>query len=239
MKKRIKTKKNGPFIKKVPLTNVRTWKQSRTQAPVTLVIRALWVSQVQTLDGETACVLCGFRVRFFSFVLKPFSSRDHQVQKHGRNVSAKLVFTRVTIFQQMSIHPVHPLAISRDGRSVGRIGCGGNGCCCCCCCCCRNDLASEAAAAIRLRCTRPCLARWSDRENRLSHTSQPYGLTPECERQWRDSSSDREKRHAQPGHMQPYGFSPECLRMCTCDGGWGREKKSSKLEYNFFFLSLI
>lgn len=76
-----------------------------------------------------------------------------------------------------------------------------------------------AAAAIRLWWTRACLARWSDRENRLSHTSHPYGLTPECDRQCRDSSSDREKRQVQPGHMHPYGFSPECLLMWTC----GRE----------------
>lgn len=74
----------------------------------------------------------------------------------------------------------------------------------------------RSLAAIGLRWTRACLARWSDRENRLPHASQPYGLTPECERQCRDSSSDRENRHVQPGHMQPYGFSPECRRMCTC-----------------------
>lgn len=74
----------------------------------------------------------------------------------------------------------------------------------------------RSLAAIGLRWTRACLAKWSDRENRLPHASQPYGLTPECERQCRDSSSDRENRHVQPGHMQPYGFSPECRRMCTC-----------------------
>lgn len=98
-------------------------------------------------------------------------------------------------------------------------------CCCCFRCCLRCDHRGLPAAAVvvmaaaakpRLWCTRECLVRWSDRENRLSHTSHPYGLTPECERQCRESSSDREKRHVQPGHMQPYGFSPECLRMCTC-----------------------
>lgn len=91
------------------------------------------------------------------------------------------------------------------------------------CCCCHCSLA--AAVAMRLWCTLACLAKWSDRENRLSHMLQPYGLTPECERQCRDSSSDREKRQVQPGHMQPYGFSPECLRMCTC---WAIKKKKKK-----------
>lgn len=93
------------------------------------------------------------------------------------------------------------------------------------CCCCHCNLAAIAAVvAIRLWCTFACLVKWSDRENRLSHIPHPYGLTPECERQCRDNSSDREKRQVQPGHMQPYGFSPECLRICTC---WvAKEKKT-------------
>lgn len=79
--------------------------------------------------------------------------------------------------------------------------------------------AAAAAAAARLAWTLPCLARWSERANRLSHSLQRYGLSPEWLRRWRASSSDLANRQAQSFHVQRYGFSPLCRRRWarTCD----------------------
>ena len=66
-----------------------------------------------------------------------------------------------------------------------------------------------------LRWTLTCLARWSERENLLSHSLHGYGRTPECERRCLASSSDLEKRQSQPGHVQTNGFSPVWRRRCA------------------------
>lgn len=45
---------------------------------------------------------------------------------------------------------------------------------------------------LELRWTLVCLDKWSLRANFFSHSEHSYGLMPEWERRWRDSSSDRE-----------------------------------------------
>ena len=73
---------------------------------------------------------------------------------------------------------------------------------------------SHGCSSLRW-CVLRCLARWSEREKLLSQTRHTYGRTPECERQWRASSSDLENVHAQPGHEQANGFSPVWRRTCA------------------------
>lgn len=50
---------------------------------------------------------------------------------------------------------------------------------------------------LELRWTFMCLDKWSLRANFLSHSEHSYGLTPEWDRRWRDSSSDRENLETQ------------------------------------------
>lgn len=76
----------------------------------------------------------------------------------------------------------------------------------------RGQFAERPVLLLRgKRWTLRCFDRWSLRANFFSQTMHWYGFTPEWERRCRDSSSDRENLHPQPGHVQAKGFSPVCL----------------------------
>lgn len=81
-----------------------------------------------------------------------------------------------------------------------------------------------AVRTVRLflgkRWTLMCFDRWSLRANFFSHTGHWYGFTPEWDRRWRDSSSERENL----GHTHTH-------RVQSCRQG------SGSANHNWFDLS--
>jgi len=61
-------------------------------------------------------------------------------------------------------------------------------------------------------CVLTCLARWSERMNRLWHVEHSKRFSPVCVRKCRWSSSERVKRFPQNSQLQTNGLSPVCQR---------------------------
>lgn len=61
-----------------------------------------------------------------------------------------------------------------------------------------------------LLCVLTCLARWSDRMNRLLQVGHEKRFSPVWVRRWRCNSSDRVNRLPQNSQLQMNGRSPVC-----------------------------